>query len=54
MPLITLTIFEIQNLMLFIQETIYLKTKDGVYVIDKFKSIETRWIALNVNGDNVT
>ena len=31
------------------------KTKDGANVIniDEFKSIETHWIALHVNGDNV-
>ena len=32
------------------------KIKDGAYVInfDEFKSIGTHWIALYVNGDNVT
>ena len=31
------------------------KIKDGAYVInlDEYKSIETLWIALYVNGDNV-
>ena len=30
------------------------KTKDGAYVInlDEFKSIETHWIALYMNGNN--
>ena len=33
-----------------------LKIRDGAYVInlDEFKSIQTHWIALYVNGDNVT
>ena len=33
-----------------------LKTKDGAYKInfDEYKSTGTRWIALYVNGDNVT
>ena len=32
------------------------KIKDGAYLIklDKFKSIRTHWIALHVNGNNVT
>ena len=32
------------------------KIKDGAYVInlDEFKSIETHWIALYVNAENVT
>ena len=32
------------------------KIKDGAYVInlDVFKSIVTHWIALYVNGDNIT
>ena len=40
---------------MFIQEIIYLK-KDGAYVInlDEYKLIETRSIALFINGDNVT
>ena len=44
------------NLMVFIQEIIYTKIKDGVYVInlDRFKSIATHWIAIYVNAENVT
>ena len=40
---------------MFIQKIIYLK-KNGGYVInlDEYKSIGTHWIALHVNGDNVT
>ena len=32
------------------------KIRDGAYVInlDEFKSIQTHWIALYVDGDNVT
>ena len=32
------------------------KIKDGAYVInlDVFKSVVTHWIALYVNGDNIT
>ena len=32
------------------------KIKDGSYVtnFDEYKSIETHWITLHVNGDNVT
>ena len=32
------------------------KTQDRVYVfnLDEYKSIGTHWIALHVNGDNVT
>ena len=43
------------NLMLFIQEILYLKIKDGAYVINlvEFKSIGTHWIALCVNGNNI-
>ena len=42
--------------MAFIQEIIYLKIKDGTYMInlDKYESIETHWIAFNVNAENVT
>ena len=42
------------NLMVFIQEIVYLK-KDEVYVInlDEFKSIGTHWITLYVNGNNI-
>ena len=41
--------------MLFIQEILYLKIKDGAYVINlvEFKSIWTHWIALRVNGNNI-
>ena len=41
---------------MFFQEIIYLKLKDGDYLInlDKYKSIGMHWIALYVNGDNVT
>ena len=54
--------FEIQNtiktnlnLMVFIQEIVYLK-KGGAYLInlEKNKSIGTHWIALHVNGSDVT
>ena len=40
------------NLKVLIQEIIHL----GAYVInlDEYKSIRTHWIALYVNGDNVT
>ena len=40
------------NLKVLIQEIIYL----GAYIInlDEYKSIRTHWIALHVNGDNVT
>ena len=42
--------------MVFIQETICLKKKDGAYVInfDEYKSIGTHWIALYVSDVNVT
>ena len=42
------------NLILFIQEIIYLK-KDGAYVIHlgEYKSIGAHWIALYVNGNNI-
>ena len=42
--------------MVFIQEIIYHKIKEGVYVInlDRFKSIATHWIAIYVNAENVT
>ena len=35
----------------FIQEMIYLKIKDGTYImnLDEFKSIGTHWKALHVN-----
>ena len=41
--------------MVFTQEIIYIK-KDKTYVInlDEYKSIEIHWIALYVNGENVT
>ena len=44
------------NLKVFIPEIVYLKIKDGAYVInlDEYKSIGTHWIALYVNGDNIT
>ena len=40
--------------MVFIQEIIYLKDGACVINIDEYKSIGTHWIALYVNGDNVT
>ena len=42
------------NLMVFIQEIIYLKKKDGAFMInlDEYESIGTHWIALYVNGNN--
>ena len=58
-----LTNFEIQryyakykmnlNLIVSIQEIIYLKIKDGTYVInpDEYKSIGTHWIALYRNAE---
>ena len=44
------------NLMVFIQEIIYLKKKDGAFMInlDEYESIGTHWIALYVNDNNVT
>ena len=44
------------NLMVFIQEIIYLKKKNGAYIInlDEYESIGTHWIALCVNNNNVT
>ena len=41
--------------MVFIQDIIYLK-KDRAYIInlDEYKSLGTQWIALYVNGNNVT
>ena len=41
------------NLIVFIQEIMYLKNA-GVSVIniDEYKSIETHWIALYINGYN--
>ena len=44
------------NLMVFIQETIYLKEKDGASIInlDEYESIGTYWIALYVNAKNAT
>ena len=46
----------IKILKTFLQEIIYLKEKDGTYVInlDEYKSIGTDWIALFVNDNNVT
>ena len=43
------------NLIVFIQEIIYLKLKDGTYVAyhDEFKSIEIYGIALYVNGNDI-
>ena len=40
--------------MVFIQEIIYLKEKDGTYVIniDEFKSVGTHWMALYVNANS--
>ena len=42
--------------MVFIQETIYLKEKDGASIInlDEYESIGTYWIALYVNAKNAT
>ena len=42
--------------MVFIQEKNLPKIKDGAYVIyiDEYRSIVTHWIALYVNGNNVT
>ena len=39
--------------MMLIREIIFPKIKDGVYVIslDEFKSTETHWIALHMNGN---
>ena len=44
------------NLMVYIQEIIFSKIKDGAYIInlDEYKSIRTHWIALYVNAKNVT
>ena len=44
------------NLIAFTQEIIQLKKKTWDYVtnLDEYKSIGTHWIALHVNGDNVT
>ena len=44
------------NLMVFIQEIIYVKKKDGALTInlDEYESIGTHWIALYVNDNNVT
>ena len=49
-----LTNFEIQKY--YQKEPNLPKIKDGAYVInlDEFKSIETHWIALYVNAENVT
>ena len=43
------------SLMVFILEKNLLKIKDETYVIniDQHKSIETHWIALYVNGNNI-
>ena len=42
--------------MVFIQEIIYVKKKDGALTInlDEYESIGTHWIALYVNDNNVT
>ena len=42
------------NIMVYIQEIIYLKKDERAYAInlDKQKLIETHWIGLYVNGDN--
>ena len=42
--------------MVFIQEIIYLKKKDGAFMInlDEYESIGTHWIALYVNDNNLT
>ena len=41
---------------MFILTIIYLKIKDGTYIInlDEYESIGTHWIALHVNVENVT
>ena len=41
--------------MLFVQEIIYLKIKDGASVmnLDEVKSMGTHWIVLYVNSDKV-
>ena len=40
---------------MFIQEIILPKEKDEAYVInlDEYESIETHWIALYMNGNNI-
>ena len=42
--------------MVFIQEIIYKKEKDGTYIInlDEYESIGTHWKALYVNAENIT
>ena len=43
------------NLIKFIQEIIYLKKGWGICKnTDQFKSIDTHWIALHVNRNNIT
>lgn len=43
------------NLMMFIHKIIYPKN-DGTYSLnlDEYKLIKTQWIALDVNGDNMS
>ena len=43
------------NLMVFIQEIIYLKQRVGAYIInlEKNESLESHWVALYVNAENL-
>ena len=43
------------NLMVFIEEIILPKIKDGAYAInlDEYKSIGTHWVPLYVNANNI-
>ena len=43
------------KLLIFIREVVYLK-KDGTYTINvgQYESVGTHWLALYVNGDNIT
>ena len=44
-----------QSLMVFFQEIIYLKNKDGAYVIklDEYADVGTHWIALFCNRNEI-
>ena len=44
------------NLTVFIQEIIFLKKKNGAYIInlDEYESIGNHWVALCVNDNNIT
>ena len=44
------------DLMVFLHEIIFSKIKDGAYIInfDEYYPIETHWVHLYVNAENVT